>query len=353
MKISILTFSKETNFGANLQCYALCKVLQDMGHQVNIIDIQLRRYHMSWYSAIMRLPMVYLFRMFRKRHLDLFTKQFKSIEDVSRYCPQSDLYIVGSDQVWNPHITKRRHPLIYFFSFLPHTARRISYAASFGTDTWNFPNLTSEVKNLLGKFDAISVREESGVKICNDVFNVSATLVADPTLLLRSYDNICGKYELKRETNDLTYYTFVHNSATQKILAGFAKSNNLNAVVLRSNRSYPGFKLKMYVSVEEWLNSIRYSKLVVTNSFHCMVFCILFHKKFVAIAAAAGRAIRQESLLAQLGLSDHFCKDTGDLYKTMEYVIHKDIDYSVIEKKIEEMREESLDFLRKACFKTN
>lgn len=350
MKISLLTFSKETNFGANLQCYALCKVLQDMGHQVNIIDIQLRRYHMSWYSAIMHLPMVYLFRMFRKQYLDLFTKHFKSVKEVRRYCPQSDLYIVGSDQVWNPRITKRQHPLIYFFSFLPHTAHRISYAASFGTDTWDSPNLTSEVKNLLKRFDAISVREESGVKICNDVFNVNATLVADPTLLLKSYDNICGKYEQERETNDLTYYTFVHNSATQKILAEFARPNNLNAVVLRSNRSYPGFKLKMYVSVKEWLNSIRYSRLVVTTSFHCMVFCILFHKRFVAIPGKSERlSNRQLNLLKQLNLSEYYCPKTECLPEYLSYAMNNDIDYRKIDTIIESIRKQSINFLTQYC----
>ena len=103
------------------------------------------------------------------------------------------------------------------------------------------------------------------------------------------------------------------------------------------------------MSVAEWLNSIRYAKLVVSFSFHCMVFCILFHKKFVALPAKAGRATRQENLLAQLGLSDQYCKDSKDLYKTMEHVINKDIDFDAIDEKIKKMREESLNFLRECC----
>ena len=349
MKISILTFSKETNFGANLQCYALCKVLQGMGHKVDIIDIQLKRYSMSWYSAIMRWPMVWLFNRFRKNHLNLFTRHFSNIDDLRRDCPKSDLYIVGSDQVWNPAITKRLDPLIYFFSFLPKGTRRISYAASFGTETWNFPNLTSQVKELIHQFDEVSVREESGVRICNEVFNIKATLVADPTLLLSSYDDICGKYDAGHETNDLTYYTFVHNAPIQEVLVDFAKSHNLDAVVLRSNRAYPGFKLIRYVTVPEWLNAIRYSKIVVTNSFHCMVFCILFHKPFVAIPAKGGRSTRQESLLEQLGLSDHFCEKTEDLYKTLEHISSSEVDYSEIDNKIAKIRERSLRYLEEAC----
>lgn len=349
MKISLLTFSKGTNFGAALQCYALCKVLQGMGHKVDIIDIQLKRYSMSWYSAIMRLPMVWLFNRFRKNHLNLFTRHFSNVDDLRRNCPKSDLYIVGSDQVWNPAITQRLDPLIYFFSFLPKGTRRISYAASFGTETWNFPNLTPQVKEFIHQFDAVSVREESGVRICNEVFNMEATLVADPTLLLSSYDDICGKYDAGCETNDLTYYTFVHNASTQEALADFAKSRNLNAVVLRSNRAYTGFKLKRYVTVSEWLNAIRYSKMVVTDSFHCMVFCILFHKQFVAIPAKGGRTTRQESLLEQLGLLDHFCRKTEDLYKTMEHISVSEVDYSEIDEKIAGIRGRSFRFLEEAC----
>lgn len=349
MKISLLTFSKETNFGATLQCYALCKVLQGKGHKVDIIDIQLKRYPMSWYSAIMRLPMVWFFSQFRKQYLDIFTRHFCNVEDLRRNYPKSDLYIVGSDQVWNPAITKRLDPLIYFFSFLPKETRRISYAASFGTESWNFPDLTSQVKELIHQFGAVSVREESGIMICKDVFNMDATLVADPTLLLSSYDDICGKYDAGRETNELTYYTFVHNAPTQKVLVDFAKSHHLDAVVLRSNRKYPGFRLKRYVTVSEWLNSIRYSKIVVTDSFHCMVFCILFHKLFVAIPAKGGRATRQESLLEQLGLLDHFCRKTEDLYKTMEHISVSEVDYSEIDEKIAGIRGRSFRFLEEAC----
>ena len=353
MKISILTFSKESNFGASLQCYALCKTLQSMGHRVDIIDIQLPKIIFSWYTTLLQIPQDFLFFLFRKKHLNFFTRKYKTTAELKDGQHKSDLYIVGSDQVWNPDITKRLNPLVYFFSFLPDGVRRISYAASFGTDSWLSSSLTEEVKMLLHRFNSVSVREQSGVAICKDTFDIDARLVADPTLLLTSYDEICGKYAPQRETNELVYFSFVRNKEEQRIIAKFSKANHLQAIALRSNRSIPGFKQRVYVSVAEWLNSIRYAKIVVTFSFHCMVFCILFHKKFVAVPAKSGRAARQESLLAQLGLSDHFCKDTSDLYKTMEHVIHKDIDYAVIDKKIKKMREDSLNFLKEVCSRMN
>ena len=349
MKISILTFSKESNFGANLQCYALCKTLQGMGHQVDIIDIQLPKITFNWYTTLLQLPQNFLFFLFRKKQLNIFTEKYKTTAQLLKGQHKSDLYIVGSDQVWNPDITKRLDPLVYFFSFLPDGVRRISYAASFGTGSWQTPVLTDEVRKLLHKFSAVGVREQTGVEICKNTFGVDAQLVTDPTLLLSSYDEICGKYNPQRETNELVYFTFIRNKAEQRVVAEFSKANRLQAVALRSNRSIPGFKSRLYVSMAGWMNSIRYAKLVVTNSFHCMVFCILFHKKFVAIPAKAGRTTRQEGLLEQLGLSDHFCKDTNNLYKTMEHVLNKDIDYASIDKKIKEMRESSLDFLKETC----
>lgn len=349
MKISLLTFSKESNFGANLQCYALYHSLKNMGHDVDIIDIQLNKKAASWRDALLQLPMKWNFYLFRRKFLNCFTRRFETVADLQSAEHKSDLYIVGSDQVWNPDITKQLDPIVYFFSFLPNGVHRISYAASFGTESWQSSALTEEVKTLLHKFNAVSVREQTGVAICQDTFGVDARLVVDPTLLLTSYDEICGKYNPQRETNELVYFTFIRDKAEQRVIAEFAKANNMQAMALRSNRPISGFRRRVYLTVSEWLNSIRYAKLVVTNSFHCMAFCIIFHKRFVAVPAKAGRSTRQEGLLEQLGLSDHFCMEMSDLYRKMEYIINKDIDYAVIDRKIKVMREESLEFLRKCC----
>lgn len=344
MKISILTFSKETNYGANLQCYALCKTLQSMGHNVNIIDIQLSKIKASFISRIIRLPEKVFFKNFRKKHLDIFTRKYKNVDDLKQNPPKSDLFIVGSDQVWNPQLTQRLDPLVYFFSFLPEGARRISYAASFGHAEWQNPELTDEVKSLLGKFEAISVREDTAVDICHDVFGAEAVRVADPTLLLTSYDELCGVYDQRRETNELLYFPFVKDEEEQAIIADFAKKHGLKAVAMMSFHRYPGFVRRTLVSLRVWLNSIRYARIVVSQSFHCMVFCILFHKRFVAVPLK-GKQTRQKNLLSQLGLEDHICEDKTKLRETLERILNKDIDYQKVEKKIEEVRKQARDFL--------
>lgn len=348
MKISVLTFSKEINFGANLQCYALCKTLQNMGHKVDIIDIQLAPYSMPWYSAIFRIPRLWLFRQFRKQHLNIFTRHYNSVDELEHDCPKSDLYIVGSDQVWNPGITKRLDPLVYFFSFLPYDARRISYAASFGTETWQNPELTDDVKLLLSKFEAVSVREDNAVQICKETFNVDATQVVDPTLLLTSYDDICGKYNKYKEKNEIVYFEFIKDSVRRQIVLDFAVQQEIYPIYLHVNRSYTGFKCKQYVSVAGWLNKIRYARIVVTSSFHCMVFCLIFHKKFVALPAFHGRNSRQKSLLRQLGLLNYFCDDTSKLEQTLKYALETDIDYKDVDRRLNLMRRDSFNFLNES-----
>lgn len=344
MRISILTFSKELNYGANLQCYALCRTLQNMGHEVKIIDAELPQPSTTWYSRLLRLPEKFWFARFRRRYLNIYTRTYKTVDDLRANCPDSDLYIVGSDQVWNTRITCRSNPLVYFFSFLPESARRISYAASFGHAEWQSPELTEEVKALLGKFEAISVREDTAVDLCRDVFGAKAVRVADPTLLLISYDELCGKYDQRRETNELLYFPFVHDNEEQAILADFARDHGLKAVAMMSFHRYPGFVRRMLVSLKDWLNSIRYARIVVSHSFHCMVFCILFHRRFVAVPLK-GKQTRQINLLKQLGLEDHICEDKTRLRETLERILNKDIDFQEVEEKIEKMRKQAKDFL--------
>lgn len=351
MKVSILSLPKEINYGAVLQCYALCRILQDMGHTIDIIDLQLRKRPMKWYSFIIRIPMLFGFYRFRRQYLDFFTRRFNCMSDLRHHCPQSDLYIVGSDQVWNPDITNRTDSLFFFFSFLPEGARRISYAASFGTNIWQYPELTNEVKLLLSKFEAVSVREESGVEICKNIFNINASMELDPALLLSSYDDICGEYNPAHVTNDLIYYKFVHSETAQNIISHFVKSQNIRAVNLGGFHSIQGFKSKKCFSISEWLNAIRYSQIVVTDSFHCMVFCILFHKRFVVLPAKSNRSTRQKSLLKQLDLSEHYCEKIKDLNIYLCNAFNTKTDYSEIDKRINILREESISYLRSHCQK--
>lgn len=348
MKITILTFSKEDNNGANLQCYALYKILCEWGHSVDILDIQLAPLEMSFLSKIVRIKNHFNYISFRKRHLNCFTKKYESLGELVNNPPKSDLFIVGSDQVWNPEITKRLDPLIYFFSFLPDGTKRISYAASFGIGQWVNEDIKDDVRLLLSKFNAISVREDSGVEICNKTFEVDAKMVCDPTLLLDSYEEICGKYDSRKETNQLMYFKFVRNAAVRDFITDNAKRYNYRVIALGEFRYFKDGIYRPFYKLEDWLNTIRYSKCIVTDSFHCTVFCILFKKKFIALPGRSDRLSRINSLLDTLGLSNRFCLDLNELQTKFEYLINADINYNEVDVKKEIFKRQSLEFLKQA-----
>lgn len=345
MKISILTFSKEDNNGANLQCYALVETLKEMGHDVDIIDIQLSVVNYGLFNRLLHYPQHLNYVRFRKRYLNCFTKSFHDVAELTDCLPKSDLYIVGSDQVWNLDITKRLDPLIYFFSFLPSESRRMSYAASFGVSEWIWGQWTLRISELLSKFDAISVREIQGVEICTNTFGLKAQVVCDPTFLLPSYNKICGLYASGKETNRLVYFKFIRSKETEQFLLRKANKLKMNMVKLGDFHPRINCKYKPYYSVREWLNSIRYAQFVLTDSFHCMVFCILFNKPFISMPGDATRSSRINSLLESLGLSDRFCHDLNELEDRFEALYDAPIDYVSVNKRISELRRKGRDFL--------
>lgn len=347
MKIAILTFSKSKNYGANLQCYALTKFLQQQGHFVEQIDIQRPRPRMSIISKILRLHENIIFPMFRRKYIDVFTKKYKTPEQLKKDPPQSDAFIVGSDQVWNPSLTKSLDPLIYFLSFVPSEKRKIAYAASFGTEKWTDEIIQPKVKELLGSFHRIGVREFEGKEICKNTFGVESEIVLDPTFLIDSYDNICGEYNEDKLTNELVYFTFKSDGEVADVVLNISKALKAKPVLLGGVRGKKGFKMRRFVSVPRWLRSIRYAKYVITDSFHCTVFCVLFRKQFLVTPAIEERNGRLFCLLETLGINDRFCK-IDDLKQYGITLMNTMIDYDGVEEAKEKLRKRSIDFLKNA-----
>lgn len=345
MVIGILTFSKEVNYGATLQCYALCEVFKSLGHDVKIIDLQLNRFPESLVTKIAVIPKHFLFRLFRFQYLK-YTHHYKNIDDIKKHLPYADLYVVGSDQVWNPEITKRLDPLAYFFSFLPDKAKRISYAASFGFSEWRFPEFKTDIKELLGKFHSISVREESGVDICRNTFGMDAVCVLDPTLLLTNYDNICGPYDDKRKIKRVAYFKFNRDWEVLNVAKDFADRHNLEISYINYFHRLKGFVYHPYSTVKGWLNAIRYSEFIITDSFHFTVFSILFHKKFVTVPSFPGREGRMKNLLEKLGLIDNFCKNTEELKERIDSIYLLEHDWQAIDNLLSKLRSESMTFIK-------
>lgn len=346
MKVKILTFSKDTNLGANLQCYALSTVLKRWGLDVQIIDFQLSKSKYSFPGNFLVYIDSLLRALFRWRFYPSFTKKIKKADDLCADGNSDVVYIVGSDQVWNPDITKDRK-LYYFFAFLPNCMKRIAYAASFGKAIWNKTSVDIEIEDYLSKFSAIGVREESGVKICDEVFNVRAEAVLDPTLLLEDYDDIIGRKE-GMENKELVIVKFVQNEAFYDVCKHIAEELGLKPVLLNYKRYKRGFVFRPFVTVGSWLRSIRNSSFVVADSFHCMVFAIIFKRQFIVLPAYKDRTERITNLLLKLGLDDRLYPDIESVYCDNRWM--DKIDYEKVYERLEKERIHSLSFLKNSIF---
>lgn len=331
---------KALNYGAVMQAYALGRVCKELGFDVKMINLEWNDF------LLLRLKKSWHFKRFRAKYLPVDTNRrlrklgdFYLNEDL-----EADFCIVGSDQVWNLDITGDMYPA-FFLDFVKR-GKKISYAASFGSDNWLWKGKQQdEIKNCLESFEAVSVREGRGVNICRQVFAVEATHVLDPTLLLNDYSAIIGQ---KDQTGDeLISYKFIKDNSYYDLLNAIKIELGLKRVKELSSmkpRFYKNICFPVQISVENWLKSIRDASFIVTDSFHGVSFCIIFEKQFIYIPGLAERANRIMDLLALLGLESRMFKDVDRVRKERRWLTP--IDYNDVKKKLAALRNDSLNFLK-------
>ena len=349
MKIGLLTYHISTNNGAMLQTYATCRALSQLGHDVKIIDI--RQPEIIHTNLIVRLIVGIIYakreyntKIFRKKFYAPLTQHYSSIEDLRNNPPEVDCLVVGSDQTWNPNIAGTVLPA-YFLDFGGDHIRRISYASSFGLNQWPMDNsLTEMVKASLDRFKYLSSREDTGVKILKETFNLKANKVLDPTMLFEEYYDLVGN--ITKENNEIVCYKlhrdkdFFDNIGRVKALSGLP--------IRLLNNSFPvkGLKYTYPPSVAKWVRLIAESKYVITDSFHGCVFSLLYKKSFAVILSHNGKDSRMLDLLKELGLENRAYDSTEMLSHDSSWM--QTIDYSKVDKIIDKLRSESWDYLIQA-----
>lgn len=348
MKVGILSLPFEPNYGWAVQLWALYHTIEKLGHDPIVIN---RRWNTTNRGLIFKIKRyVYYkgicsrFSRFLNNEIPNITCEIRESSKLNEISKELNAIVVGSDQVWRIENTRGAN-LNFFLDFVYDTSiKRIAYAASFGKDTWQgTPDETEKVKQLLSKFDLITVREQSGVRLCNELFNSRAINVVDPTLLLTEEDyNMILSLPQKKE--QIT--TYILDSTTEKLdtIKKVATTKNLNIVSL-----YPKQRLNYFHSVYYWLENIRDAEYVIVDSFHGMVLSIIFKKNFVVMANKKRGLTRFSSLLMQLGLEDRMTDEFD--YESIMKILSKDINYSIIEKKIKEMRDFSLNILQKSLLR--
>lgn len=370
--VAIQTPHYAHNYGAQLQAFALGLAVKNLGYEVEYIDRRPSTYF-EFTSCIDRWLKNIQLRTEGKGFVDFENKYLtpKSIRllhneeydklDTSRY----HAIIVGSDQIWRDdyfYHSFEYSPYLYFAD--GSKTLKISYAASFGKETCTPPEERRvRIAELLQDFTAISVREVSGVNILKSVYNADGVWVADPTLLhdSKTYIENLGLTKLKVQNNEIVTYILGASPENMEMINEVASlmRTSVNHIYKRSTHWWmykrPFSLIKKYKkvpSVIEWLNNILNARFVFTDSFHGMVFCILFKKQFVVMNNKAGGTERFTSLLSKLGLETRLC-DWGTSPEEIAQLLKAPIDYNSAYSKLNDFKNESYHFLKKNLCKTN
>lgn len=372
MKIGILTLPLHTNYGGILQAYALQTVLERMGHDVLVIQRPWRKQIVWWKyplqiikRCINRFILGYdnsIFGELRwnknqaiiERNTQKFitnhihTHQIRQISDIKE--KDFDAIAVGSDQIWRPKYYRLHYKNIedaFLFFAKNWNVKRISYAASFGTDAWEYNEAeTKKCAELLQKFDAVSVREKSGVGLCeNYLGRKDVQWVLDPTMLLNREDYERLIPQNVKAPGNLMCYVLDANDEINNLIAKIANENDLKVFQAASDVDNVTLPIERRVQppVESWLAGFRDAKLVITDSFHACVFSILFHKPFVVLGNKNRGYSRFESLLKRFGLENRLIENASQFKDSMLNPLSEEV-----YKKLDDFRSTSTDFIAKA-----
>lgn len=367
MRIGILTPAPRVNYGGIMQAYALQTVLEQMGHDVKVIYTPRK----PWGLSLWEKPFAYTKRFIRKyllrRGNKVFVEQYENeiFPLISQHTQQFvdkyihlfcvdrlsqlkeddfDVIVVGSDQIWRPkYYDKIEESFLSFARFW--RIKRVAYAASFGTDQWEYtPAQTAICSDLAKLFDIVTVREESGVNLCKTHLGIEARHVLDPTLLLNQDDYVRlvkqGEFSQSQSKGSLFHYILDDSQAKQSIIKRIADEQNLNPFHVNGKvyvRTAP-LEGRIQSSVEQWLRGFMDADFIVTDSFHGCVFSILFQKPFVVIGNEKRGMARFCSLLQMFGLEDR-------LITTENFTIGTNIDWTDVYSKLNARKKESMTYL--------
>ncbi len=351
MNIGILTLPLFSNYGGILQNYALQQALQSLGHEIITLNLPFppdkksRSQKSSEYEKYqLRLTKIQAFiEKYIKRTTCLhWPFSFEQIKGLNL-----NAYIVGSDQVWRPTFSKRKFLKAMFLDFLPNDcdAVRLVYAASFGSVHWSLGRklvYRMVLAPYARKFAQISVREEIGSEYCKRYLGQKETpVVLDPVMLLQAKDYTEKLHLTESPSTNLMCYILDPTIAKTSFIESI--SSKLGLKTEFSFGSYDSTDGVMPSPID-WLNGFKNSEFVITDSFHGTVLSILFRKPFIVFANEARGLERFQTLLRLLNLESRLLILQGKNYELpqkFEYTI----DYHQANKKLEELRKKSMDFL--------
>lgn len=372
MKVDVITLHNVSNYGSCLQAYATQTLFKQLGCEVEIIDYYrkdilpeaqiehafnghaLGRFHYLWEKApwlkeLLSYPIGGMlearrrpFEEFRQQYLNL-TRPYTSADQLVDDPPSADIYCTGSDQVWNS-IWNQGFDDAFYLGFAPEGKKRIAFSASIGRDVldeWEIPLM----KEALSKYQAISLREISGIKLLDDLGFPEVRLVLDPTLML-TRDNWLSLSTMPASISKpyLLVYQLNDDSRFDEYVVSMRRRYGLDVVKV----SYLTHDCKNYAknvvapAVTDFLGLLLNASYVVTDSFHATAFSLNCGMPFTSIAPARF-STRIKSVLELTEQQDRLLTDINDVE-----MFERPVDFRLAQDKLQEMREKSLTFLESA-----
>ncbi len=365
-KVGIITQHRVVNYGSVLQTYALQEKIKELGYVCEVIDYYPERFTplgmlkriknkgdkfkksflIRTAARVIIIPSYAIrFNMFFKflnNRIDMTSKTYKTEKELEEENFGYDIYCTGSDQVWNYGWNEKiEYP--YYLAFAPDSARKISYAASFGKSKLEHEEI-GETRKLLKRYDKISLRELSGVKIVDELGIEGSVNVLDPTLLLTGED--WRKISSGKYTDDK--YILIYNLNRNPRIDSYAKELSgktgleVRYLSYQLHEFYKNGKMFCNPHVEDFLALIDGAQYVVTDSFHATAFSLNFNKEFI-IVYPGKYSTRLQSILEILNLTNRVAKDEKDMS-----IVESRIDYSRVNALLDAERIRSLTWLRAA-----
>ena len=338
MKIKTITCHDVYNLGASLQAFALQHYLQGRGHDVEIIDYKpfyLSGHHKLWIIANSRYDKPFIKQLYllaklperllslkRKKVFDQFTRdylkltrRYNSYEELNSDPPQADCYIAGSDQIWNTLFLNGRDPAFYL-DFGSKNIKRISYAASFATKSI-VPQYKDFVTEKLRSIDAVSIREKISLPLLKELGRTDGVSVCDPVFLLSKVDweNMINNVEKKAKTDDnyLLVYLTDKCQRIETIASEIKKKTGLKIYTVGPIKSKSADKSFKNAGPIDFLQLIKDSQFVISNSFHATAFSIIMGVRFCVVNRSEGINERMKSILEEFGLSNRLVSEYDDI----------------------------------------
>ncbi len=374
-KVGLITYYGE-NYGGMLQAYALQRYVNDLGYECNLISNDFlymcsrtskNKIFAKKMKALILHPLSYLskrrvmrkyayeralkresFQRFLNANLKIDDTGYTTYTQYKEMPPTYDVYLCGSDQIWNPNLYHENG--FYFADFAPEDALKISYASSIGVSS-----VTKEqadfMKPFLDKLDIISTREVEGSKIVEELTGKKVRTVLDPTLLLNEEEWASVASQPPVEGRYIFIYLFGEREYIEKVKSEVKQITGLETVCIPYvKRELESGDRKIFdAGPAEFISLIKNAALVVTDSFHATAFSINLKTPFLSLCRfsksdSKGMNSRLTTILDVVGLSDRLIDENDIITPEMLF----DIDFTKVHEKLNEQRRIDGTFLKES-----